>query len=397
MEMHGSELEGVDCNQDYSGQKQAVAGERCASRSQWYCDKLAESLAIPSFHPARPSVVLPPPVRPAGYAVLSPFSEDAARCWHADRWREVARELLADGWDVVAVDKPGGAARLNTIVGGIPEVEMRVGEHPTKAAALIANAGLYAGNDSGMSHVAGMYGVSGVVVMTHFPFGFVFADYPSLHGAGSFCGAMSDVRSEHVLAWLRRPPPARALPDVPALIRKHLGQRAAATEWLFGRLAELGCPRVVETGCVRSPEDWTAGYFGWLCGAFLEGHGAGSLVSVDLDPTNCRTARGLCGRWSRSIIVEGDSVRYLNARTEPVDLCYVDSMDTYVIGYEQHALREAQAVEGKMSERGLIVFDDTPESVGGGWTGKGSLAAPYLISRGWRVLPVSGYQLVMGR
>lgn len=385
--------DGHDCNRDYRGQ-QARAAANQGTRVGWYCDNLTKAAGVPSFTPARPSVTKPAPVREPGYAVLSPFSDDAARCWPVERWRQLAAGLLAAGWDVAAVDKPDAGPRLKAALGGIQAVELRVGEHPAKAAAVIANAGLFVGNDSGMSHLAGLYGVPGAVVMTHFPFRFVFAEAPSLTGFGKHRGRMADVTAAEVLAWAGQFTPTKSPPDVFGLIRRHLGQRAATTEWLFREMAtRWQSPRVVETGCVRSPEDWSAGYFGWLCGALLESHGGG-LVTVDNDPDHCRTARGLCHRWGRAVVVEADSVRYLTARTEPVDLAYLDSHDADLPGHAEHGLREAQAVEPLMSERGLIVFDDTPRS-GDGWTGKGGLAVPWLVSQGWKVRPESGYQCVM--
>jgi len=388
---------GHDCNRDYRGQ-QARAMANQGTRVGWYCDNLTKAAGVPKFGPARPAVAKPDPVRLSGYAVLSPFSDDAARCWPAERWRQLAAGLLAAGWDVVAVDKPNAGPRLRDAVGGVQGVELRVGEHPAKAAAVIANAGLFAGNDSGMAHLAGLYGVPGAVVMTHFPFRFVFAEAPSLVGFGKHRGRMADVTAAEGLAWAGQCTPDKRPPDVFDLIRRHLGQRAATTEWLFREVqSRWPSPRVVETGCVRSPEDWSAGYFGFLCGALLDQHGGGSLTSVDNDPTNCSTARGLCWRWSRSIIVESDSVLYLKARTESVDVAYLDSMDTEIRGHAEHALREAQAVEPLMSDHGLIVFDDTPPDGNGGWGGKGRLAVMWLKENGWRVLPISGYQTVLER
>ena len=41
-----------------------------------------------------------------------------------------------------------------------------------------------------------------------------------------------------------------------------------------------------------------------------------------------------------------DSLHFLLARQEPIDLLYLDSWDTYVPGYAEHGLRELQAAAG---------------------------------------------------
>ena len=72
-------------------------------------------------------------------------------------------------------------------------------------------------------------------------------------------------------------------------------------------------------------------------------------------------------------------------------------MDTYVDGHAEHALKEAEAAERLVAAGGVIAFDDTPVDPAGGWSGKGRLAVPMLIDRGWRVRPTTGPQAVLER
>lgn len=462
---------GVDCNPDYAGQERAATAGTVAGRGQWYCDRLADKLGVNRFTPARPLVASrPAPVRAPGYAVLSPFSLHSAREWPAERWREVAAGLTGRGIQPVAVDRPGSDARLREVFGST-SATWHWGNPPSWTAALIANARLFVGNDSGMAHVAGLYGVPGVVVMTLFPFGFVFGEAPSLVGVGRHGGSLADVTAAEVLASIPTREPEQVakvshganageregvratvfvpefdpsavvtddhirvggmvkgagarqfeteggqgvvrerfgvghggllvdggiLPDVFAVIRTHLHKRAATTEWLFREIiTRWPSPRIVETGCVRSEWDWGAGYMTWLLGALLHDHG-GHLVSVDITPAHCATARRLCRRWGRVTVAQSDSLVYLIDRDETVDVAYLDSLDVGEPGCADHGLREAKLVEPLMSERGLIVFDDTPPT-GGSWSGKGELAVPFLISRGWKLRPESGYQTVLER
>jgi len=92
---------------------------------------------------------------------------------------------------------------------------------------------------------------------------------------------------------------------------------------------------------------------------------------------------------------QADSVAYLRTRTEPIDVLYVDSLDTTEKGHAEHALRETETALARMHDHSLIVFDDTPWSAGA-WIGKGAFAVPLLLERGWRVL-YAGYQVVLTR
>lgn len=192
-----------------------------------------------------------------------------------------------------------------------------------------------------------------------------------------------DVMLQHLVRDCQKPPPSNAFAD-----------RATTLDVVFRESGKLDAPRIVETGCVRSEEDWSAGYFGYLAGVLVDGKGKGELTSVDISPGNCETARRVCRDWPGEVVCQ-DSVAYLEARTLPVDCLYLDSLDTDAPGSAEHGLREAQAGERLVSAGGLIVLDDTWR-VGHEWKGKGELAVPWLLSRGWGLL-ASGYQAVMRR
>lgn len=166
-------------------------------------------------------------------------------------------------------------------------------------------------------------------------------------------------------------------------------------DWLFREIGRrFTGPRIVETGCIRAPDDWSAGYSTWLFGHYLKGLDDGWLESVDNDPEHCAFAREQVGLLAS--IIESDSVAYLRKRTKPIDVAYLDSLDCEQPGHAEHCLAEAEAVAPLLSGRGLIVIDDSPKS-GDGWTGKGRLAIPWLIAHGWHYLPQSGYQAILSR
>ena len=156
---------------------------------------------------------------------------------------------------------------------------------------------------------------------------------------------------------------------------------------------QVGMPTIVETGCVRSAEDWPgAGNSTYLFGAFIDGLG-GKLISVDNDPHHLAFARSYCEPWPVTF-VECDSIAWLCRNDEVIDVLYLDSLDIEDACHGEHALAEIQAAGATLSEESLVVFDDTWWA--GDWLGKGTLAVPYLLERGWKVLS-AGYQVVLSR
>lgn len=154
-------------------------------------------------------------------------------------------------------------------------------------------------------------------------------------------------------------------------------------------------PALVETGCVRSPEDWSAGYSTYLFGAYLDGRQTGRLISLDNDRERCRFAREQTAAWEgRITVVCTDSVAWLANASERIDVLYLDSLDTDFPGHAEHALRETMAAEDKLAPNAIVAFDDSPWN--GGWAGKGAKAIPYLLERNWKII-AAGYQTVLSR
>jgi spermidine synthase len=94
-------------------------------------------------------------------------------------------------------------------------------------------------------------------------------------------------------------------------------------------------------------------------------------------------------------IHEHDSVKYLENFSEPIDVLYLDSLDTTEPDHAEHAERELAASWPRLHEQSLIVIDDTPWQAGA-WIGKGARVVPALLEKGWKIL-YGGYQVVLGR
>ena len=155
-------------------------------------------------------------------------------------------------------------------------------------------------------------------------------------------------------------------------------------------------PRIVETGTIRAEEDFGgAGFFTYLAGAFVQRHG-GELHSVDLSRENVAFARTWTGIFGDQVSIhQGDSVAFLRSNTDPIDVLYLDSLDTTEPHHTAHCQRELEAALPRLHEQSLICIDDTPWQAGA-FTGKGATAVPWLLSHGWRIL-YGGYQVVLER
>lgn len=155
-------------------------------------------------------------------------------------------------------------------------------------------------------------------------------------------------------------------------------------------------PRVVETGTIRAEEDFGgAGFFTYLAGAFVNRNG-GWLDSVDLSERSVSFAREWTSVFGEHVrIHQSDSVSFLRERSSPIDLLYLDSLDTTEPRHADHCLEEIKAAAPRLHDRSLVVIDDTPWQAGA-WIGKGATAVPWLLEQGWRIL-YAGYQVVLSR
>jgi O-methyltransferase len=193
--------------------------------------------------------------------------------------------------------------------------------------------------------------------------------------------------------WLRCAPPGVAYAD-----------RDRTFDWLFKEMtARFPAANVVETGCQRSNEDWTAGCSTYLFGCYLDGISAGRLNSVDISAHNLATAAQCCQSWNNCITYNVcDSVKWLEDYRQQIDVLYLDSLDADHAETAAHGLKEFQAALPKLHERSIVVIDDTvwrgdytaPQS--GSYSGKAAAIMPVALATGWRVA-LCGYQVVLIR
>jgi hypothetical protein len=193
-----------------------------------------------------------------------------------------------------------------------------------------------------------------------------------------------------------------AAPATPAeWFERSYGARLGMRSVTFREAIELLCERtsgenrtIVETGCVRERNDYSAGYSTVIFAGLVERFG-GHVHTVDLSARNMALCRRVTRRWSQLISYNvGDSAQYLRAwpaatQGQPIDLLYLDSWDYPLAAgsdgdgsraaSQVHCLAELEAALPSLHEASLVLIDDG-DLPGGG---KPLLAKRRLAELGW--------------
>jgi len=155
--------------------------------------------------------------------------------------------------------------------------------------------------------------------------------------------------------------------------------------------------RIIETGTLRDPGNWTDGQSARLFTEFVDWHG-GQMRSVDIDPHACDIARATIPS-DRFDVACSDSVSWLQGLTdlETVDLFYLDSYDidwNNDTPSADHHLQEFLIIEPYLRAGTIVAIDDNSR-----WhetnrrTGKGRRVVEYLENQG--IIPIyDEYQII---
>lgn len=154
---------------------------------------------------------------------------------------------------------------------------------------------------------------------------------------------------------------------------------------------------IIETGTLRTPNNWTDGQSAALFTRFVEYHG-GQMRSVDIDPEACDIAQGFISSKQFTVTCS-DSVEWLKQQTnlDQVDLFYLDSYDVdwnNDTDSANHHLKEFQVIEPFIRPGTVVAIDDNSRWVASNKrTGKGRVVVEYLESQG-QVPIYDEYQIV---
>ena len=154
---------------------------------------------------------------------------------------------------------------------------------------------------------------------------------------------------------------------------------------------------IVETGTLRTPNNWMDGQSARLFTEFVDLYG-GQMRSVDIDSMACQAARDTITSTNFSV-AHSDSVTWLGTLTDldQVDLFYLDSYDVdwnNDTDSANHHLKEFKIIEPHIKPGTVVAIDDNSRWVNNNRrTGKGRAIVEYLETQGH--LPIlDEYQII---
>jgi hypothetical protein len=104
-----------------------------------------------------------------------------------------------------------------------------------------------------------------------------------------------------------------------------LAHRAGGFRKMYELMADKRRPVLVETGCMRSLDNWAGDGMSTFVLDVLARHTGGELYSVDYDEGAVRLARSVCSDSTN--VMYAESIHWLLRCGRHIDLIYLDSMD----------------------------------------------------------------------
>ena len=161
------------------------------SRWQHWEEDLGWPLVVPEAKPFKQEIVkASAPL--CGRVVLVPFAAYPERTWPLDRWLQVERLLIEQGLRCVVLD----TERERCMGFASPRV---INANASYVAVILKGSICFAGNDSGLAHLAGMFHVPGVVVCSAASDANIVAYAKTLRELGGRWNNCINVHPQHVV------------------------------------------------------------------------------------------------------------------------------------------------------------------------------------------------------
>jgi predicted O-methyltransferase YrrM/ADP-heptose:LPS heptosyltransferase len=372
----------------------------------------------------------------AGAVILAPFSAGSDREYHLQGWLTLERLLLAAGHRVVSID--AHADRLTPF-----RAEKLVGDarNADVVAGAVLNAACFVGNDSGLSHLAGVLGTPAVVLCGQVQGEKIYGLYPRVRCVQAHwdctgcwwqapreerrclptCPALGSITPAEIVAALdgatgRTPAPialpmvaaavAAATPSVPepTVHPHHPDERAELYraydggsievehgEFLQGLVRAFKPERILETGTFN-------GIAARLLAQACRRNGFGRVVSLERDKQHAHDAAFALRDCPEVEVVETDALAWLRAYDGPPFGLVVLDTDVSVRAEELRLLRERGLAIGP-----VFCHDTSRLRAAGGQAdcpeyptmldalGLPGLECPY--SRGWRLFDLANKRM----
>jgi len=180
-------------------------------------------------------------------------------------------------------------------------------------------------------------------------------------------------------------------------LRPRLDKRADGFAVIFDRLDKHPRPLIVETGCLRVPDNWAGDGQSTFQFDWYARERQGSVFTIDINSASIDSARRACSGTTSTILNDSRPALHSLGQncTRPASLLYLDSFDLDLndpMPSAMHHATEMMAARGLISEGTIICVDDFDvPPLGAG--GKGLIVDQFMASIGARLL-YSGYQKI---
>lgn len=158
---------------------------------------------------------------------------------------------------------------------------------------------------------------------------------------------------------------------------------------------------IVETGCIRNPNDSCDGWGTFLWRRWAD-ESKSFVYSVDNNSHHLFNCMNVVKYSPRVFYIHNDSVEFLKnlPSSFSIQFLFLDSYD--YVGDEhnkrlaaEHQLNEIQAAEKNLSHNSLILIDDIFNT--SSFQGKGELAIPYLLNKNWKIINYADTQILLSK
>lgn len=180
-------------------------------------------------------------------------------------------------------------------------------------------------------------------------------------------------------------------------IRSRVGKRADGFAVIFDALDRHNKPFIIETGCLRVPQNWEGDGQSTFQFDWYAREKRGSVITIDINSESIDSARRACSSVTNTVL--NDSVAALNALStqtkQPASLIYLDSFDLDLsdpMPSATHHAMEIMAARNLIGPGTIVCVDDfNVPPLGPG--GKGLIVDQFMKSINAEVL-YSGYQKI---
>ncbi len=320
-------------------------GRHLSPRWEWWGKTMGTQPTLPPLKPL-PADAVEWAIPFAGEVVIAPFAHFGERSWPVERWIEVERILESHGHKVVILDDTRGRTD------GFRSMKL-IGESPARVAAVIRSAVCFAGNDSGMAHVAGMSRVPGVVLASRASDVRIMGMYGTIKELGGRHAGYEHIGPSDVtgaiFGQIQKSLGDFPMDDFAAVLAER--DRWRTEGWLpiyaalWRTIKEINPKRVVEIGS-------RAGYSAWT---FLKACPGATVAGFDLD---CAEHGGYVGAHEHARKINDGSRFTLTIqdshtidRLPECDMAYVDGDHLEQGAYDDLCLCERSGVP-------VVMIDD---------------------------------------